>query len=266
MIRNLWKPIGPVLASQILPVVIATIFLVCPAGLLVSLARSPGGQDAEEDYRQAVEEASWPNPKHVSTSLYSFKYDHPVTVVTWTQSQYVTSYRQADPARIPKDLWVTIVPFMRAFCQEYVRANGANEDKLALRLRQRLGLPPDSVNDTFVELTVDPREKARLFRPCSDPSVDANTCQAPSLPPASDVWGTATSSQMQEWMFRNYYSSYATGDPYPWTALGYTFDWSRNADSDGDFVRFGESEFVIPANDPVHFVSAASTTTYCSAR
>ena len=191
------------------------------------------------DYSLAASQARWPNPKFASKSLVGLKFDHPVTVLTFTQARWVPSY-QKDPATTAKDLWVTVVPFMKAFCQEYVRLHGADRQQLELRVKKRLGLPPDADYDTFVELTVDPKDKARLLRPCGDSSLDKTACQPPTLPAASDVWSNQSgSTQFQEWMLRNYYSNYASQEPYPWTALGYTFDWARKMNSD-DFERFGE--------------------------
>lgn len=257
MSLDLWK-------NEVLPVVIATMFLVTPPLFLMIPSRSSSGQATADDYRQAAAQARWPNPKFVSTSLVGFKFDHPITVVTWTQRRRLSSYQQPNSVKAPKDVWVTVVPFLKAFCEAYVRLHGDDSEQLALRLKEHLGLPPNADNDTFVELTVDPKDNARLFRPCDDSSLDSNTCKTPAPPAASDVWSNAArSTQFQEWLLRNYYSTYASQDPYPWTALGYTFDWARKGDSD-DFERFGESEFVIPKGDPVHFVSAASTTAYCT--
>jgi hypothetical protein len=257
-----------VFMNEVLPIVISTIFLLGWVFLLVGLALWSRGQPTAEDYRQAVGQARSPNAKFVSTSLLGFKFDHPVTVVTWTQARWVSSYQPSDSTTTTtttkKDIWVTVVPFIKSFCQEHVRSHGSDSDGLALRLKEHLGLPPQTDYDTLVELTVDPRDNARLFRPCGDPSLDATSCKPPTLPAASEVWSNASgSTQSQEWMLRNYYSTYSSQEPYPWTALGYTFDWARKRDS-SDFERFGESEFVIPKGDPVHFVSASSTAAYCT--
>jgi len=261
MHRHLWRER---IASEILPVAIAAIFLSFAAIFITGLARPSAAQDdtgdSSDDYQQAVAQASHPRPRFVSTSLERFKFDHPVSVVTWTKSTYLASYKKSDPVSIPADLWVTEVPYLKAFCQEWVRTHGSDADQLALRLRQRLGLPPNDPNDIFVELTVDPKDNDKMFRPCDGSSLDSGTCGVPHLPAPGDP---SMSGQQQEWLLRNYYASFATNNPYPWTDLGYTFDWARNDDT-GDFVRYGESEFVIPANTPVHYVSDAGTAAYCA--
>ena len=53
----------------------------------------------------------------------------------------------------------------------------------------------------------------------------------------------------------------------PWTSLGYTFDWALGpTDGTGQatFVRFGESEYVVPQDTPVTIVGAESSADYCS--
>ena len=81
----------------------------------------------------------------VSTSLVGFKFDQPVTVVTWTQNRWVSSYRQSNPTKTGKDVWITVVPHLREFCQDYVRSHAADNDDLALRLKEHLGLPQEQL-------------------------------------------------------------------------------------------------------------------------
>lgn len=270
-----WKWIAArELTNQILPIVIAAVSLLTPLWLLMHLQQTPNGATGgQDDYQLAADQTRWPNPKYVSTALVGFKFDHPVTVVTWTQKRWVPSYEQPNPTKVSRDTWVTVVPFLKAFCQAYVRTQKASDEQVALRLRQHLGLPPDAGYDTFVELTVDPKDNTAnpgIFRPCGDSSLETTTCKTPTIPAASEVWTSAASSsqfkdQAQEWLLRNYDSNYAEERPYPWTELGYTFDWARKENTD-DFVRYGESEFVIPKGTVVHFVSQASTAEYCAAQ
>jgi hypothetical protein len=55
--------------------------------------------------------------------------------------------------------------------------------------------------------------------------------------------------------------SYAAKDQFPWTYLGYKFDWAQKEDS-GDLITFGESEFIVPAGTGISFLSATDTATY----
>jgi hypothetical protein len=160
-----------------------------------------------------------------------------------------------------------VAPFLKRFCQGFVKSNGSDSIELGLRLKQHLGLPPAADYDTFVELRIDSPRKALLFRPCGgDPTISANKCSA-TQGQSVDVWklpdsNTLSPSDRQtEWVLRNYYANYSAASPYPWTALGYTFDWHK--DSEGNYVRKGESEFVLPAGTQFQFVSATDTASYC---
>jgi hypothetical protein len=103
----------------------------------------------------------------------------------------------------------------------------------------------------------EPLAQDHLFRPCASPSVHSSTC-APG-PPAA-----AGGNTYKLWFLNQYYSSFGTAMPhsYPWTALGYTFDWGVN--DSGDLIRYGESEFVIPQGAPIHIESVTSTQDYCT--
>lgn len=121
-----------------------------------------------------------------------------------------------------------------------------------------------------VELKVDPLKKGHIFRPCGDISaqVDEETCNPiKDYPKESDAWEMQTpdsSAARQEWVLRKFYSSYASPNPYPWTELGYTFDWARQENGGDQFVRRGQTEFVIPKGDVVEFVSSTPTLAYCA--
>jgi len=251
-----------------LPVLVAAPFLFVPVIVLVGIAMW-GQRTIKGDYLRAVQEATVPDPSHVSHSLVSIDVNKKATVVTWTRSDQVSNY-QGKTAPSYRDTWVTVVPELKTFCQAYVKSQGADRQQLSHRLEQRLGLPPQTNYDTFVELTVDPKDITRFFRPCGDPSPVTNTCQpAPPLKPEQlkEYLSTSEPKKKQEmesryWFLNNYYASFASSQ-YPWTSLGYTFDWAPKGRGD-DFVRFGESEFVIPAGAPIEFVSATDTVAYCS--
>jgi hypothetical protein len=82
------------------------------------------------------------------------------------------------------------------------------------------------------------------------------------LGPPSDQVGTS----YQEWLYRQYYSSFGQSrlNSYPWTALGYTFDWAPGPQH--GFERFGESEFVIRKGAPIEVLRADDTVSYCRPR
>jgi len=200
------------------------------------------------DYKQAIREAVQPREQDVSLLLFTVDPSKPVRVVTWTKEKKMSLFmKDGKPVMTaPGDIWVTIVPEVRNFCR------GAGPD-LTLRIEQRLGLPPGAGYTDFLELEVEP-SLTNLFRPCGAPSTTTHTCTA--APPAS------ADTPYASWFYRQYYNSYASQYQYPWTSLGYTFDWARY--SDGTFVRYGESEFVIPSGAPIKVIASASTAAYCA--
>lgn len=273
------------LLSEVAPVLIAAFFLIVPAGVLVRAAWKQ--RDPAQDYRRAVHEAMVPD--HISHQLVLLK-DNPVTVVTWKQQSDVAYYKGKD---VGKDTWVTVVPNLRSFCKDFVKSHGSDPAQLELRLKQRLGLPLKGNYDSFVEFRVDPKY---LFRPCNpfttdDPCAPISAQELDAIradfknpvseqdeqtltsgknvkessPGATKAELDPTTKQKAGWLLAQYYQSFSSSSPYPWTSLGYTFDWAPKEDGSDDFVRFGESEFVVRAKTPIiQFVSAPDTAAYCA--
>ena len=247
------------------PVLIAICFLVVP--IITVLANTRKQNVPTADYAKAIREAMQPD-SHTSHSLVSVNLDQPVTVVTWTRQKQVPDYKNGTTPTY-KNTWVTVVPRLKSFCQDYVKSHGSDPRQLTLRLEQRLGLPSGSNYDSFVEVTVDPKDKSTFFRPCDDPSINSNSCDPPPLPEVvKDKIKALDLKDDKEiaryWLLSTYYRSFASREQYPWTSLGYTFDWAPKEDDSADFIRWGESEFVIAPGTPIKFVSAADTVTYCT--
>lgn len=145
------------------------------------------------------------------------------------------------------DSWVTVVPEIRRFF--------AVAPPESLRLAQLLGLPPQ------VAIAGDPREykfmmemwvaPKDLFRPCPDTEISDTACETDfpvdsfrSLDLSNLVRATAGPNYgafmtYPAWFDNQTRYSYTMGsNPYPWTRLGYTYDW-------GSSSHVGLSEFVL---------------------
>jgi hypothetical protein len=204
---------------------------------------------AEYDaYSGAVLYAASPHERDRSKALLTIPADaKSLVVVTWTRSKKF----QVDQRTASSDIWVTVAPNLKMFCS-------AVQDRrnLTLRLEQRLGLPPHNGKSEFVEIQISDPDNS-LFRPCPDFSIHHDGCTvgfAPKgYPPDVDQL-----SPRQIWFLSQYYQSYALARPqqYPWTALGYTFDW-------GSEDHVGESEFVVPKGSPIRVRSITRTEDYC---
>lgn len=226
----------------------------------------PALQEAErlrnvyKRYLHALNLARLATAATVTNSLVSLDPDKPVKVVTWMRGVQISAYKKDGKwlTNAPFDIWVTVVPNFKKFCREYTAEHSVSPEQLTERLEERLGLPPGAGKTDFMEITVPERlTPDHLFRPCASPSVHSSTC-APG-PPAA-----AAGNAYKLWFLNQYYSSFGTATPhsYPWTALGYTFDWGVN--DSGELIRYGESEFVIPQGAPIHIESVASTQDYCT--
>jgi hypothetical protein len=175
--------------------------------------------------------------------------DRQVLVATWTtHDSYFVSPGQpmGKPFVENYTVWVTAAPELKAFCRSY--QPGPNGPPLVGRLEQLLGLPPRSGHRYVVELWVRPQD---LFRPSADPEVTDREAQLdhPNVPGYLSV-----SDLYKQWFKDTAAARYQPkhGPPYPWTRLGYTYDWGN---PDG---RMGLSEFVIRegAELTVHAVHA----------
>jgi hypothetical protein len=131
-------------SGQVVPLTAGIVFLTAVLAALRLCAGSWSPETInppEQDYKLALYAAMTPSPDLVSHAL--DKLDHPTVVVTWTNSQWVPSFRQNGSAGEPvagTDLWVTDAASLKTFCQEYVRSHGTDRYTLAMRLKQRLGL------------------------------------------------------------------------------------------------------------------------------
>ncbi len=112
------------------------------------------------------------------------------------------------------------------------RLSFIKDDDALLRISQLLGLPPSNGNDHIVELWVKPKD---LFRPAADQEIVDKTAGRYFLP--------NTEANYILWFNQNIYDSYfANQTHYPWTRLGYTYDWAKSPS------EVGLSEYCIKTN------------------
>lgn len=128
-------------------------------------------------------------------------------------------------------VWVTAAPQLLDFMKK------ENPKDPNMRLLQLLGLPPNSVYTHFVELWVKPSD---LLRPCLDNEISdksCGVCMPANIDSTYKAWVNATR------LGRYFPDKCGLFNQYPWTCLGYTYDWNPN-----NKKHFGMSEYVIPAN------------------
>lgn len=161
-----------------------------------------------------------------------------VLVVTWTK--YASSYAVGENITTSwGETWVTLAPEIQTFFKNHV----SSDTNFTLRAAQLLGLPANNSNTYFVELWVKPES---LFRPTPDNEINDTT--------ASLVFPADASTDYKNWFNGNIIYSYYPMK-YPWTRLGYTYDW-------GSTNHIGLSEFVIKHNSTVTVESVTPTVEY----
>ncbi len=202
-----------------------------------------------EQYVSAIEDAMIVKQSEVSDSLTPIRMNNTnlvwqgedenatVLMVTWTK--YASSYPVGENVTTTwGDTWVTAAPEMQRFFQS-VDANA----NTTLRAAQLLGLPANASNTVFVELWVSPND---LFRPSPDCEIGDTTAQL-------DFPANAT-AEYKTWFDSNIIYSYYPMN-YPWTRLGYTYDW-------GSSNQVGLSEFIIAQNATVMVKSVTANEEY----
>ncbi len=176
------------------------------------------------------------------------------------QKYYATCLKDKSKSYpLTKSLWVTVVPELRNF---FVNKSGETCPPSNKRLVQALGLHPAYDYDVILEFWVDP---AHLFRPSADPEITDHEAEL-ATKVTDDFWVfpgernpfVAYSSNLfvdhsgsnpvpfKQWYTDRAKSIYDVGDPndpttwgYPWTRLGYTYDWGNPKN------HVGLSEFVV---------------------
>lgn len=183
-----------------------------------------------------------------------------VLVTTFSKSAYYSNLQPGQTIPAAVDLWVVPAPQMYTEIRAEDPLGAALAPKLAAS--QYLGLPPRNTNDAVVSLWVSP---ATLLRPAIDPRTDTHELEtsfpltlqnvpltpAPVLPKDPPGPGFSSVPDYAAWFLDRQsviYNFTVSGGPYPWTGLGYTYNWNPAAP---DVV--GASEFVIPRGSPVTF-------------
>ncbi|MGG6237410.1 hypothetical protein ACQ4N7_02130 [Nodosilinea sp. AN01ver1] len=258
--------------------------LVEVGGAIALPAQAQVGPSAElpSGYWQAVEDARTPEPNEVFSDLTAITRHN--SALTWNEQGHVLVATWADwvgysqnvgsQLIVTRDVWVTAVPDLQRFCQAYTPTP---DIPLAARLGQVLGLPPEpadrSAQRQVVEIWVDPQF---LFRPSPDPEISDHEAEL-SFRTASEF--IAVPIAYQHWFYAQYDQRYQhqgqpiaigaapSAIPYPWTQLGYTYDWGSSADwatLDRDRPDdVGLSEFVIRQWSPIAVRAAHPTDDYC---
>ena len=124
------------------------------------------------------------------------------------------------------EIWATSVGEMTAWYEE----NGGGVEDWELRFAQLLGVHADEGYTRFTAFWVSPED---VIRPAYRTDVTEQMVNG---------YDQVTDEAYKAWFDGNIIWSYFASD-YPWTRLGYTYDWS------GDGDEYGLTEFLVAAGD-----------------
>jgi len=206
-----------------------------------TLQLSPDLKLEKELYRQAIRDAAVIEACEIK--LLPVITERRIRVVSWTK--YPDSYQIGQEMVVDwGELWVTLDNDVKSRCQQFEQQQRISDTQ------KLLGLPLDNeAKRSFVILELD---SDVLFRPCANPSIKENHC--------SQQFPETVSKVHFEWYAKQTAQSYQPYPGFPWTRLGYTYNWKEGED------EVGVAEFVVKKGSKVLPISIVDTDLYCSKR
>lgn len=159
-----------------------------------------------------------------------------------TLHKYPSSYPVGENVTLSwGEVWVTSLPEFNAvsakLMENYGDLHGANLDQV-------LGMPWDfeTMESSHTHISVFSVSLQDVFRPAfvKDPTQQVNHV---------DYWKMSEEEgeEHRNWFANNAYSSYMTDSTYPWTRLGYTYNWDPVFGNS----EYGLTEFIVKAGATV---------------
>lgn len=207
-------------------------------------------------YRKAMADAAYPQPSEIDSNLIAINEANPnliwktinnekyLLVVTWKEdAKYYRNLPDSIYNTGTRPIWISTAPELKT------RFKQLNTTDTIHRLNQLLGLTPNSNYKYFIEIWVRPQD---LFRACPDKEITdkhCSTCFPSNVDPVHKKW-------IEDTRLSSYYGCQLYTQ-YPWTELGYTYDWSQS-----NPTHIGLSEFVIAGNKNVYINAIYTNTQY----
>lgn len=195
---------------------------------------APAAKTNEELYALAVKDAAIAEEDEIEPLVSLTKQDPLVTwdeqgrVLLCTWHSYPDSYPEGETVTAS---WGSIWTFTDKEMATHAGELKESEDA-KMRLRQLISIDPNKNHSTVTGLWVDPSD---VIRPAYQ-SDAANGSMWTAFPEGEEV-----DESFKAWFDQNILSSYYYGS-YPWTRLGYTYDWADNG------KEYGVTEFLIKQN------------------
>jgi hypothetical protein len=212
-----------------------------------ALTTPPGDTAAWKAFNRAIDSAKVYSVTNVR-GLVPLKADaaDSITGVTLTADTAPTERPQ-------HGIWITGVPELQILCQH------VGSDSVLVFLQRLLGLMPSEIPTYAVVIRASASD---VFRPAPNELLNATLpCSFPSgntMPPDCGKSWADTTNVDYRWLVAQGSFSYQPDTSFPFTHLGYTYNWNPGAD------RYGASEYVIRAGAGRRIVSTVPTAKYCA--
>ena len=224
-----------------------TYLFVCTLTACTPLKQSPQDKyfsdtsQLTRDYENAVIDAVIPDRSKVYSELVQIKGPDNSSGLEWItvdgrnmvlvtsviKDEFLKYWMNDEPFEVGVDCWVSIPSEWSRFKQEFIPLNDTQK---MIRMQQLVGLPKNSHYSVVVEFYADAE---KIFRPAKDPETDDRV--------ASIEYPVGTKADYREWFENKKMQSYQGTPAYPFTQLGYCYDWNSNSKN-----HVGVSEFVVP--------------------
>ena len=217
--------------------------------ILASSSAATGAETTNEElYAMAVKDAAIAEEDEIKPLVSLTKEDELVTwddqgrVLLCTWHSYPDSYPEGE--KITTN-WGYVWTFTDKEIATYAKELKESEDA-QMRLRQLISVAPDKKHSTVTGMWVNP---ADVIRPAYQ-SDAAKGSMSTIFPEGEEV-----DEQFKSWFDQNILDSYYYG-AYPWTRLGYTYDWANNG------KVYGLTEFLIKEGAEVEVAFTETTSDF----
>ena len=157
-------------------------------------------------------------------------YNEEGRVLLYTFHKYPDSYPDGTDVKLE---WGNVWTFTGGELEDWYQENKEGVTDWQTRMKELLGLTPDNESNYVTAMWVKPED---VFRPAY--ISDIGTVEM------TDSFSEDVDADYKAWFDANIISSYYDGE-YPWTRLGYTYDWADNGQA------YGLSEFIVKQDSDV---------------
>jgi hypothetical protein len=233
-------------------------FILFIAAELIGCASISHDDNPQKFYDAAITDAAIATPEKIMPLL-PIPAGSSVTVISWVTENRLPC-RATEPQCVfitgNDRIWVTLAGEVQGLCRSW----NLSGDPLRRRLEQLLGLPmdppPQYRKAKFVIMTV---PQGRLERAC----LGVNDSDAAHPQCTFDVQAS-TPTELRNYVLQQMAGSYILRNPkgpgYPFTRLGYTYDWSPIAKAPN---HYGASEFLLMPVTTAKVAAQIATDDYC---